>query len=224
MILVTAEQMREADRRTIEEVGLPGAVLMENAAQGAVRALKAAVGEPAGLDVAAFCGRGNNGGDGLAMLRILANQGAVCRAYLMCRSGELRGDAALNLQVALACGVEVVEVPDDQAFQRLAGQMAGHEFYLDALLGTGLNSEVRGRYRMAIELLNDLEAPVMAVDIPSGLSADTGRPLGLAVMADFTATFGLTKIGLALEPGHYVGELSLVDISIPPPRRGRPRR
>lgn len=216
MILVTAEQMREADRRTIEEVGLPGAVLMENAAQGAVRMLKEAVGEPAGLDVAAFCGRGNNGGDGLAMLRILANQGALTVAYLLCPKDDLRGDAAMNLAVAQACGVEVVEVLDEEAFDLLHREMTGHDVYLDALLGTGLNSEPRGRYGLAIELLNSLEALVMAVDIPSGLSADTGCPLGLAVHADLTATFGLIKIGLALEPGEYVGELGLVDISIPP--------
>ncbi len=216
MILVTAEQMRRADRRTIAEIGLPGAVLMENAAQGAVRVLSRAVGDIAGLDVAAFCGRGNNGGDGLAMLRIMANQGARCRAYLMCRGQDLAGDAALNYRVALACGVQVTEVPDEESLERLLPGMVGHQLYLDALLGTGLNSEVRGRYRRAIELLNDLEAPVLAVDIPSGLCADTGQVLGTAVRADFTATFGLVKLGLALEPGDLVGELTLVDISIPP--------
>jgi ADP-dependent NAD(P)H-hydrate dehydratase / NAD(P)H-hydrate epimerase len=94
--------------------------------------------------------------------------------------------------------------------------MSGHELYVDALLGTGLNSPVRGRYGAAIELLNDLGRPVLAVDIPSGLSADTGQPLGRALMADWTATFGLVKQGLALDAGEYVGELTLVDISIPP--------
>ena len=99
---------------------------------------------------------------------------------------------------------------------RPSRKMAGYDAYLDALLGTGLNSPVKGRYQKAIELLNAQDAPVMAIDIPSGLSADTGCALGVSVKADFTATFGMMKIGLALEPGELAGELSLVDISIPP--------
>ena len=208
--------MREADRRTIEELGLPGMVLMENAAQGAASVIEEAVGQAAGLDLAAFCGRGNNGGDGLAILRILANRGAVCTAYLFCKETDLSGDAAANLAVAKACEVAVVEVPDDETFEDEQGFMAGHEFYVDALLGTGLNSPVRGRYASAIELMNHTGMPILSVDIPSGLSADTGAVLGTAVQADFTATFGLMKLGLALDSGDYAGEVHLVDISIPP--------
>jgi hydroxyethylthiazole kinase-like uncharacterized protein yjeF len=216
MLLVSAEQMREADRQTIEEVGVPGMVLMENAAQGAARVIMDAMEDVALVDLAAFCGRGNNGGDGLAIARILANRGARATCYLFAKKEDLAGDAAANLDIALACGVEVIEVPDDEAFEKYETAMAGHELYVDALLGTGLNSPVRGRYGAAIELLNDLGRAVLAVDIPSGLSADTGQPLGLAVMADWTATFGLLKQGLALDAGEYVGELTLVDISIPP--------
>ncbi len=216
MLLSTAKEMREADRRTIEELGLPGMVLMENAAQGAASVIEEAVGQAAGLDLAAFCGRGNNGGDGLAILRILANRGAVCTAYLFCKETDLSGDAAANLAVAKACEVAVVEVPDDETFEDEQGFMAGHEFYVDALLGTGLNSPVRGRYASAIELMNHTGMPILSVDIPSGLSADTGAVLGTAVQADFTATFGLMKLGLALDSGDYAGEVHLVDISIPP--------
>lgn len=216
MLLVSAEQMREADRQTIEEIGVPGMVLMENAAQGAARVILDEVEDVALLDLAVFCGRGNNGGDGLAIARILANRGARATAYLFAKKKDLTGDAAANLAIALACGVEVIEVPGDKTFEKYEASMAGHELYVDALLGTGLNSPVRGRYAAAIELLNSLDRPVLAVDIPSGLSADTGQPLGLAVMADWTATFGLAKQGLLLEAGDYVGELTLVDISIPP--------
>ena len=216
MILATASEMRQADKLTIEEIGLPGIVLMENAAQGAARVLQEALGDVENLDLAAFCGRGNNGGDGLACLRILAGQGALCTAYLLCRASQLQGDAATNLQVAKACGVEVVEVPDEEAFARSQAAMAGHDAYLDAILGTGLNATVGGRQALAIDLLNTLGQPVLAVDIPSGLCADTGQPLGLAVKADFTATFGLIKVGLALDPGEYVGRLHLVEIGIPP--------
>jgi NAD(P)H-hydrate epimerase len=216
MLLATAKQMREADRRTIEELGLPGIVLMENAAQGAARVILEQVGNVLGLDLAAFCGRGNNGGDGLAILRILANQGAEATAYLLCGQEDLKGDAATNLAVAKACGVQIVEIKDEKTWTERQTDLVGHDFYIDALLGTGLNSAVRGHYAQAIDLLNSLEQPVLAVDIPSGLCADTGRPLGAAVVADWTVTFGLVKLGLALEPGDYVGELSCVDISIPP--------
>ncbi len=216
MLLVTAEQMREADRQTIEDIGIPGMVLMENAAQGAAKVIMEAVEDVVLLDLAVFCGRGNNGGDGLAIARILANRGARATVYLFAKKKDLTGDAAANLAIALACGVEVEEVPGDKAFEKYEAAMAGHELYVDALLGTGLNSPVKGRYAAAIELLNSLGRPILAVDIPSGLSADTGRPLGLAVMADWTATFGLLKQGLMLEAGEYVGELNLVDISIPP--------
>ncbi|BEQ13106.1 NAD(P)H-hydrate dehydratase [Desulfoferula mesophila] len=216
MILVTAEQMRSCDRRTIEEIGLPGLVLMENAAQGAVRVLVDQVGELEGVPVAVLAGRGNNGGDGLAMARILANQGALCDVYLLAETGALKGDAATNLRVAQACGVRVVEAPDEAGLEALSGEIARHELFIDALLGTGLSKPVSGRYRAAIELLNQLEAPVLAVDIPSGLCADTGAVLGAAVVADFTVTFGLVKQGLILDGAGHSGELFLVDISIPP--------
>ncbi|MFH1059309.1 MAG: NAD(P)H-hydrate dehydratase [Pseudomonadota bacterium] len=216
MILATADQMRAADRATIDRIGLPGIVLMENAAQGAVRVLWEAAPGLERLSLAALCGRGNNGGDGLAMARILVNRGVACTAYLFCRGADLTGDAAANLAVAQACGVEVVELPDEAACDRHQAALAGHDIYLDALLGTGLNAPVKGRIAQAIELINNLGRPVLAVDIPSGLSAQTGQPLGAAVRATLTATFGLVKLGLALDPGNHVGQLSLVDIGIPP--------
>ncbi|MCA1905467.1 MAG: NAD(P)H-hydrate epimerase, partial [Desulfarculus sp.] len=216
MLLATAQQMRQADQTTIQTIGLPGIVLMENAAQGACRILAQEYGPLAGLSVAALCGRGNNGGDGLAMVRILAGQGARTTAYLLARAEDLTGDAALNLKVARACGVPVVEIPDEAAFEKHRAAISGHDLYLDAILGTGLNAPVRGRQALAIALLNALERPVLAVDIPSGLDADRGVPLGAAVRADHTATFGLVKLGLACEPGDHVGQLHLVEIGIPP--------
>ncbi|MCB2187382.1 MAG: NAD(P)H-hydrate dehydratase [Deltaproteobacteria bacterium] len=216
MILLTAEQMRQADRRTIEEIGLPGIVLMENAAQGAVRALVDQVGDLSEFRVAVLCGRGNNGGDGLAMARILVAREVEVVVYLLTKKDKLSGDAATNLAVAEATGVPVVEVPDETAFLGLVEEMASYDLYVDALLGTGLNSPVQGVYGLAIDFLNEMGAPIMAVDIPSGLAADTGVPLGRAVQAACTATFGQVKLGMALDPVGYSGEITLVDISIPP--------
>ena len=216
MILVSAKQMRLADERTINEIGLPGIVLMENAARGAAKVIVEAVGEVEGLAVAAFCGRGNNGGDGLAVLRMLAQKGAVCTAFLLAKAEQLGPEVAINLRVAEACGVEVIELPDEDAFDLYAGEMAAYDIYVDAILGTGLSAPVEGLYLRAIEALNESDAPILAIDIPSGLSADTGRPLGQAVRADWTATFGAVKRGLLLDFENHAGELSLVDISIPP--------
>ena len=216
MILLTADQMRRADQRTINEIGLPGIVLMENAARGATRVILDEIGDVEGLLAAAFCGRGNNGGDGFAVLRMLAQLGAVCTAYVFAPKDDITGDAATNLRVAEACGVEIVEVEGDEDFDDLEAEMASYDLYIDALLGTGLNSEVRGRFARAIELMNELAAPLLAIDIPSGLSADTGRPLGIAVQADWTATFGAAKQGLLLDYEDHCGEISVIDISIPP--------
>ena len=122
MILVTAEQMRACDQRTINGIGLPGMVLMENAAQGAVRGPSGPGGLPGGgAGWRVLAGRGNNGGDGLAMARILANQGALCDVYLLAEKSQLTGDAAMNLKVALACGVRVVEAPDEARLEALSG-------------------------------------------------------------------------------------------------------
>ena len=216
MQLVSAAQMREMDRLTIEEIGLPGIVLMENAAQGAARVVQRVAGPPQGLKLAAICGRGNNGGDALAVARILANQGAEASAYLLAKAETLRGDAATNLAVARACGVRIVEVEDDRALEGLGQELGECDVILDGMLGTGLNSPVRGLYARAVQLLNSVPTPVVAIDIPSGLSADTGRPLGASVRATATATFGLMKQGLALEYEGYCGEVEVVDISIPP--------
>ncbi len=215
MKLCTAEEMRRLDRKTIEECGLPGVVLMENAGRGAAVLTREHFGELAGRKVAVLCGRGNNGGDGFVMARIFHGWGALVRVFLLGQREQVRGDARINLEVALKMGLELVEIDQDERLDRL--DLAGVELVVDAILGTGLNSEVRGLYRSVIENLNRSNLPVVAVDIPSGLDSDSGRILGAAVRADLTVTFGLPKIGLMLPPGEgLVGRLKVVDIGIPP--------
>ncbi|HMK65589.1 MAG TPA: NAD(P)H-hydrate dehydratase [Thermodesulfobacteriota bacterium] len=214
MVLTTAAQMKELDRRTIENLGLPGLVLMENAARGAVQVLLKEF--PQARSIAVLCGKGNNGGDGLAMARYFQSRGLSVQVFLAGARKDLKGDAAQQLHWADSLGVPVVELtgPGDPV---LNNYLPRADLLVDALLGTGLENEVRGIFRDIITRINKEPIPKAAIDIPSGLSSDTGRPLGLCVEADLTVTFGLPKIGQVLFPGsRYAGRLFVIDIGIPP--------
>ncbi|MBI4642309.1 MAG: NAD(P)H-hydrate epimerase, partial [Deltaproteobacteria bacterium] len=216
MKLVTAAEMRELDRKAIEEVGIPSLVLMENAGRTTYQILRQEFPALVG-PVAVVAGRGNNGGDGSVVARYLAQAGIPVAIFLVAARDQVQGDALVNLEIAARQGVEIVEVKEEKDLNPLAHRLARSGLIVDALLGTGLNSEVRGLMRLVIDEINRLRPPVLAVDIPSGLSADTGQPLGAAVQAQVTVTYGWPKIGQILPPGRdYVGRLWQVDISIPP--------
>jgi NAD(P)H-hydrate epimerase len=216
MFLVTAEQMRELDRSTIEEVGIPGAVLMENAGRGAVCALWQRFPGLAESRVAVFCGRGNNGGDGFVISRYLLAQGIEVDIYLVGRVEEISGDARTMLDILRNMRIPVRETGIENGLVPSDIRWETYHLLVDALLGTGLSSDVRGPMGDLIAGINGCDAPVMAVDIPSGLSSDTGKPLGCAVKAHLTVTFGLPKVGQVLFPGReWCGDLWVVDIGIP---------
>jgi hydroxyethylthiazole kinase-like uncharacterized protein yjeF len=216
MKLVTAEQMRELDRRAIEEMGLPSLVLMENAGRSTYEVLRREFPELSG-PVAVVAGRGNNGGDGFVVARYLANAGIPVVIFLLASRDAVAGDARVNLDILGHLGVEVVEIRDQAALEANLCRIAHCRVIVDALLGTGLNSAVQGLMRQAIDSINSYTTPVLSVDLPSGLSADTGQPLGAAIQARGTVTYGLPKIGQILLPGRdYVGRLWLADISLPP--------
>lgn len=216
MYILTAQEMREMDRRTIESFGLPGRILMENAGRGAADALLERFGPLCGGGVAVMAGRGNNGGDGFVIARCLCQKKIPVTVYLAAKAGDVRGDAAANLALLEKIGVEVVEIPDRIGFAAQKTAMNAHALWVDALLGTGLNSEVRGYFREIIDFINDHRAPVFAVDIPSGLSADTGQICGAAVKADLTTTFAFAKRGHHIHPGSALsGPVTIIDIGIP---------
>ncbi len=216
MKLLTAAQMRHCDDRAIHELGIPSAVLMENAGRTTYQILRREFPELAG-PVAVVAGRGNNGGDGLVVARYLANDGLPVSVLLLAEPSQLTGDARLNLEIALKLGIDVRPLTAPEALAAQEPLLAGAALVVDAILGTGLNSEVRGLYRQAIDLINAVPAPVLAVDLPSGLCADSGRVLGAAVRADVTVTYGWPKLGQILSPGRELaGRLWRVDISIPP--------
>ena len=216
MKLVTASEMRELDRRAIQDLGIPSLVLMENAGRTTYQILRREFPDLQG-EVAVVAGRGNNGGDGFVVARYLANAGIPVAVFLLGPRDQVSGDARVNLEILAHLGVEVAEVLTDADLNPTIHRLAKAGLIVDALLGTGLNSPVQGLMAALIERINHLRPPVLAVDIPTGLSADTGEVLGVALKAQVTVTYGWPKLGQVLPPGRdYVGRLWQVDIGIPP--------
>jgi hydroxyethylthiazole kinase-like uncharacterized protein yjeF len=212
MLSVTnAAQMREMDRRTMEEFGVPSIVLMENAALRVVEIIAERYGPLHGKRIAVVCGKGNNGGDGLAIARHLATRyGADISVWLAADPSVLTGDAAANYRMAKAFGLQfgLSDVPRP-------GEGAA-DLIVDALLGTGIRGGVTGELAMYVNGINDAGCPVISVDVPSGLDADTGKVEGACVKAAITVTFALPKFGLLVYPGaEYVGELIVADLGMP---------
>lgn len=212
MKVANAAQMREMDRQTIDDYGMPSIVLMENAALRVVETLEQRYAPLRGKRIAVVCGKGNNGGDGLAIARHLATRCcADVTVWLAADPQSLRGDAAVNYGMAQKFGVDVRRVE-----AALAPPLADFALIVDALLGTGAKGAVTGMAADLIEDMNDSGRPVVAVDLPSGLDADTGRVDGACVRASLTVTFALPKFGLLVFPGAaHVGELVVADIGMP---------
>jgi NAD(P)H-hydrate epimerase len=212
MKVLTAAEMREVDRRTIE-LGIPGIVLMENAAHRVVEAIAERFAPVASQRIVLLCGKGNNGGDGLAVARQLHTRfrPAALDVVLLAAPEDLKGDAAANYRMLLACGGAVErEIP---ARARLATVV------VDGLLGTGITGPATGRMLEGIREINAgfPLARVVAIDIPSGMPSDSGEPVGEFARADCTVTFTALKVGQAMPPNcDHVGELVVGAIGSPP--------
>lgn len=205
---LTAAQMREADRRCIDELGIPGAVLMNTAG---TRVFEQMDGGPVGV----VCGKGNNGGDGFVVARLALLAGFDTRVVLVARPEEIRGDAATFMRVYQRLGGPIRVVQTDDEVREALGAFGDCAWLVDSLLGTGLSGEVRGLMRTAIEAWPKGPKTV-AVDLPSGLNTDTGEVCGCCVRADVTVTFQFAKRGFenpAARP--YLGRLVVADIGIP---------
>jgi NAD(P)H-hydrate epimerase len=214
VIAVTAAEMRALDRWTIEH-GTPGHVLMERAGLGAARVLLERLRRPRG-PVVVVAGRGNNGGDGFVVARHLRRRRVPVEVWLLGRPADVRGDAASALAAWTRARGTTHALTETGRLETLRARLGRAAAVVDALFGTGLNAPLEGLAAAAVEAINASDAPVLAVDIASGLSADTGVPLGTAVRATLTATFGLPKIGQLLYPGvEHTGLLAVVDIGIP---------
>lgn len=217
MYLVSAQEMRELDRLTIERYGTPGHVLMERAGIGATEALLNTFPYVQTAAVLVVAGKGNNGGDGFVIARLLKKKGVTCEVVLAAKKTEVRGNALRNLTAFVRLRGRVTEVTEPSQLDLVQEKLTRCGLIVDALLGTGLNAPVQGLMAALIDLINASGVPVVAVDIPSGLDTDRGEPLGTAIQADLTVTFGYPKLGQVTDAGvEYVGALVVVDIGIAP--------
>lgn len=216
MKLAAAAQMRELDRRAIEERHIPSIDLMERAAEGVAQAALSLLAGKGQRRAAVFCGAGNNGGDGIAAARLLFLEGVRVRAFLVGQYEKLTPDALEETRRLSECGVPL-ETYDPENLDQSAWAR-GSQVLIDAIFGVGLSREIDGesRFGRAIALLNQCAAPVVAADIASGVETDTGRVLGCAVKADKTVTFTYKKVGQAVGDGALLsGEVIVWDIGIP---------
>jgi ADP-dependent NAD(P)H-hydrate dehydratase / NAD(P)H-hydrate epimerase len=212
-----AAQMRSADMASIE-MGIPAIVLMENAGRAVFEEVAKRWAKKDVEKVIIIAGKGNNGGDGFVAARHLWNSGYDVSVYLIGRTSEVKDHARVNLDIIIAMGLPITVVLDNTDLELLRNDLGCRKPYLciDAIFGTGLSKEVKGINRSVIECINDSSIPVISVDIPSGLDADLGLPLGISVRASLTVTLAYPKVGLVLSSGvPYTGELVVKDISIP---------
>jgi NAD(P)H-hydrate epimerase len=222
MYLVMAQEMQDMDRETIEGFGIPGRVLMENAGRGSVDMLVRLFPYIKSKRVCVLAGRGNNGGDGFVVARYLIQMGVRTDLFLLSQRSKVTGDGLANLELVEKLvkkypNATLTEVPDLERFDRVKTRLVHADLIVDAILGTGLNADVRGFFKTVIQTVNTLSCPTFSIDIPSGLNADTGLPCGVAINASATATFAFAKPGHFLLPGkELTGELEIVEIGIPP--------
>jgi len=216
--VATRQALRAFDRFAAEQLGLPGLLLMENAGRQVADAARAMiVGETP--HVLVLAGRGANGGDAFVAARHLAIDGVYAKIALLAARDEIQGDADANLRVLEAMDFDVVALtgPTEHVLRELEPLLRAADFVIDGLLGTGAHGEVREPYASVIAALNEADRPVLAIDIPSGLDADTGRPLGTAaVRATRTVTLAALKTGFA-SPGAaaWTGTIVLADVGAP---------
>lgn len=214
MKAVSAEIMQQLDRRTIDEYGVAGLELMERAGFNVATIIRERFGGSAAPAALILVGKGNNGGDGMVIARLLAEQGWRVEVLLLAAVADLAGDARANYD-RLPHQVTVVFCTDTLP-EDLAQRCCDCTVLVDALFGTGLKSSLSGLAAAAATTANACGRPVVAVDIPSGVDASSGRVAGVAVRADLTVTFGAAKLGQLLYPGaDFTGELVVTDIGIP---------
>jgi len=218
--IMSREEVRRVDAWAIEEIGVPGVVLMENAGRSCAELVKQKFVGVEHPKVCVFCGTGNNGGDGYVIARHLLNAGFRVRIVLCGARDKVRGDARINLDILERLG-HAAEPLDPGAndlpiYVNAFGQDA--DIIVDALFGTGLRGELKGEFQALIEAINHLGRPILAVDIPSGLDCDSGAPLGAAIRAACTVTFVAMKKGFLASPEatRYTGEIYVASIGVEP--------
>jgi len=208
MKLASREQIRNIDSKTIKDYKISGLILMENAGRTVSQTI--CIEYPEVQKISVLCGIGNNGGDGFVIARHLINQGKDVDIYLCGDINKYNGDAKTNLTSLTKIGANIKKIKNNFA------NYDNSELIVDAIFGTGLDRNIKGFYKKLIEFINARKKPVVSVDIPSGLDANEGRPLGTCIKADLTVTFVLPKIGMSIYPGlEYCGKIYVSDITSP---------
>lgn len=216
MIAVTPSQMAGIDNFTITEIGIPGMVLMENAALSVVKEIEKDIDCIKGKKVCLLAGKGNNGGDAFAIARHLYNNGAKVLVFLLAKKNEIKGDAKTNLDILDKMGVNVIEILDISDLNDAKKHLSHSHLIVDGIFGTGIKGNIPQLISQIINFINEKDIPVISVDIPSGINGETGEILGTCIKAYKTVTFGYAKVGLFVHPAaQYTGETVVADIGIP---------
>lgn len=216
MKVVRAEEMRAIDNRAINEYGIPGVVLMENAGIRTVEIIEEILTGLSNQQVVILAGRGNNGGDGFVVARHLMNAGIPVSVFLLGEPEQLTPDAKVNYQILERMRAPLYPLQTEEDLDRLTLALLKAGLIVDAIYGIGFKGSLNEFETQVVKMVNWSRLPVVAVDIASGIEADSGRVHGIAVQASHTVTFGLPKLGQLLEPGRsYTGTLTVADISLP---------
>ncbi|TAK18536.1 MAG: NAD(P)H-hydrate epimerase, partial [Acidobacteria bacterium] len=216
MRVLTTAQMRDADRRTIDDVGISGAVLMENAGRQVVAAMESTFPDLGASRVAVLCGRGNNGGDGLVVARVLHERNVDVSIYVLGAANGFKGESLANLSAVKQIGIDVVDIADAAVWELHSTDVVGSDIIVDALFGTGFHGQIDGLTETVVADVNGSSKPVVSIDLPSGLSADTHLVPGPVIRATLTVTLAAPKVPLVLPPAeHFAGNLIIADIGIP---------
>lgn len=218
--ILTRDECRQFDRRASEELNVPSLLLMENASKNAGDVAAALLEERHGMvqnvPVLIVCGSGNNAGDGYALARHLTIAGARVRVLALTPVDSLKGDALVMARIARAMDIPIDDLGDDATAALNRAMSPKPNLIIDAIFGTGLSRTVDAAAAELINSLNASNITILAIDVPSGLDADTGAPLGVAIRATATVTMAALKPGLVrLEAQEFVGDLSVVDIGVP---------
>jgi len=231
-VVMSRDEVRKVDSWAINTLGVPGVVLMENAGRSCAELIKEKLIDVAAPKVCIFCGTGNNGGDGYVIARHLLNSGfevvvVICGWHgLPARENtakmavpQVKGDAKINLDILERLGqpIEQLNLIFGDVPAQVKSFAAGADMIVDGIFGTGLSGQLSDEYKQLIDSINACDCPILAVDIPSGLDCDAGRPLGAAIRASYTVTFVAVKEGFASgSAAQYTGEVFVASIGVEP--------
>jgi hydroxyethylthiazole kinase-like uncharacterized protein yjeF len=222
-LLISRDEARAFDAWAINELGVSGIVLMENAGRSCAQFIIETLSKIKKPKVCIFCGTGNNGGDGFVIARHLLNAGFAVTVVVCGNIAKIRGDARINFDILTGLGLKIERLDMESAadgFDARVTKLANEaNMIIDAIFGTGLMGALRDEYKQLIESINELGCPILSVDIPSGLDCDTGLPLGTAIKANCTVTFVAVKKGFAFENARpYTGDIFIASIGVEPNR------